>query len=156
MGDFRADASLGNGEVMGDHYAALEVKRPSMPAVVQRESHAGDVSSAILGMAEEPDVTAIISGEGSPGDQIMIAISNGNFFVSLVCDSGAIYQYIAEGKEHIRGEDEFIISGSRTNIESRYVVDGATAAAVVREWLDSDCLQGALERFERMLVPGDR
>jgi hypothetical protein len=89
----------------------------------------------ILGtLAGARDVTMIVSHE-SVDEQLMIAIDGSDAFIGLERPDG-LFQFVSDESKYDMSTRSFTIGGQRTDIEARYLVDAATAATVVREWLE--------------------
>jgi hypothetical protein len=126
---------LGAGESMSDNSVSMKVKHGINPPVVTANISITDAGDVIRGLGGEPDVTVTISKSDPADGEIMLAISNGMYFLGLFSAQGDVYQYIAAGNERLRGRAAFSIEGALTGIESRYVVDAGAAVAAIQEWV---------------------
>lgn len=113
----------------------VEIEIGGVRAVVTENVTAGDVGRVIRGLADEPDVTVTIPGSHPSAGKIMIAVSEGYYFLGLLSPDGGVYQYAAAASEQSGARTAFTIQGEVTGIRSRWAADPGTAAAAVREWL---------------------
>lgn len=116
----------------------VEVKSGGARTAVTESMTAGDAGGVIYSLADEPDVTVIMSGSHPAAAKVMIAASGGNYFLGLLSPDGGVYQYAAAAGGLPGARTTFIIQGEVTEIRSRWVADARTAAAAVREWLAAD------------------
>lgn len=115
---------------------------------VRRGLSADDVGDVTRGLEGEPDVTVEVAWEGTTDKCLVFGVSDLNVFLGMEGNLDGIFQYVSRDNANIQGSRRFLIKGERTDIESRYVLDIGTAAAVVQEWLTSgeDSSMGWWER----------
>ena len=122
---------------MNNTPVTIGIERVGHPRTVRTGLSVDDVADVIRGMADEPDVIVTVSWDGATDERVLLAISGANAFLGLVRPLDELFQYVARGNDDRRGKQRLMIGDTESNIESRYVVDIETAAAVVQEWLRS-------------------
>lgn len=105
-----------------------------------------EVARELLGLAGSRDVTVTVSPEGVD-EKVMVAIDGSHAFLGLERPDGLL-QFAVRNPDHYRKTSPFTIEGQKSEIETRYITDLTTAAAVVEEWLEGgeSSTQGYWER----------
>lgn len=130
---------------MDEQLVQIAVERGGRSASVRKGVAANEVAAIVRTFEGEPDVTLIISREGSD-ERLLLAVSGAKAFVGLDTPDG-VFRFIGRDK-HATGKQPLIIAGQETNIESRSVLCVETAASVADEWL-KDGRQSSLGAWER-------
>ncbi len=129
-----------------DKRATITVESPGQHLPPQSGVSLDEVIETLRRLAGIHDVTMIVVPESSD-ERLMIAVDGSRAFLGLERPDGLLQ--FTSAKPH--SDDEtlpFTIGGQEADIETRYLLDLQTAAAVVREWLQGGdlSLHGHWER----------
>ena len=128
---------MGDTAVINNRLGTVEIKRFGQRPAITTGLSVADVGAVIRGLEGEPDVTVMVSWTGTTDENIMFVVNGASVFLGMNRDLDGVFQYVARDNADCQGTQQFMITGTPTDIESRYVVDIETAATVVKEWLGS-------------------
>jgi hypothetical protein len=125
---------LGEGAKVSATNVTVQIEREGRVPDVHNDLADGEIIRLFRDLEGETDTTFIMS-LGGTDESVMIAVSGSKAFIGLEGLDG-LYQY--SGSVDHSGEVRLTIRGVETPIDSRYVVDVATAATVVQGFLRGD------------------
>jgi hypothetical protein len=109
-----------------------EIERDGRRSCLGADLSADDIAAFVRNLEAELDATLSLSRIGSEG-RLLLAVSRGQAFLGLELPEGLL-QYVVASSQ-VGGTQRFRVGGQEVDIESRYVLDMASAATVVLEWL---------------------
>lgn len=92
------------------------------------------VARTLLDLGGTRDFTVTVSPE-DVDERLLVAVDGSHAFLGLERPDGLL-QFVVNGHDVESATHPFTIGGQQSDIESRYLPELPTAAAVVKEWLD--------------------
>jgi hypothetical protein len=130
--NLHAGDRAGESTVTINRPVTMKVEREDSSPSIRSGLSAEEVANAVRNLGME-DATVTIFREGTD-ENLMVAVSGQSAFLGLERLDG-LFQHVSYGN-YGRERRRLKIGNQETDIESRYVLDLATAAKVIREWLD--------------------
>lgn len=109
----------------------LTIERAGQAGAPRGGLSADEIAKAVEEVSGERDTTVFIQPNGLD-ERVLVAVDKTRAFIGLERPDG-LFQFAR--RDAGSTTTPFTIGGQEADIEDRYVVDLATAASVVREWL---------------------